>query len=142
MRGRAPTTRRNAYTGWLKGGCMSKYVVANCDEVEEGQRILVELEGKPIGIFNVDGEYKAYLSWCAHQSGPLCEGNISGTSSASFDPDTLQVTVEWIKEREILNCPWHGWEYDLEDGSCLSREGVVLPSFPVTVEDDEIIVEV
>lgn len=120
---------------------MAEYEVAQAEEIGEGERAVVQLEGKPIGVFNVNGEYRAYLSWCAHQSGPCCEGTVSGTSKAAFDPDTLEVEVEWIKEEEILNCPWHGWEYDLATGECLSRDGVVLPSFPVRVDDGRIFVE-
>jgi nitrite reductase/ring-hydroxylating ferredoxin subunit len=121
---------------------MTEYSVAEVDEIDEGERVLVQLEGKPVGVFNVEGELHAYLSWCAHQSGPCCEGNVTGTRSAKFDSETLQTELEWVKEGRILNCPWHGWEYDITDGTCLSREGVSLPSFPVSVRDGEIFVDV
>jgi nitrite reductase/ring-hydroxylating ferredoxin subunit len=121
---------------------MTEYTVAEADEIGDGERALVQLEGKPIGVFNVNGEYHAYLSWCAHQSGPCCEGNMTGTIVGSFDPDTLETDLEWVKEDEILNCPWHGWEYDITNGECLSREGVSLPSFPVSVQDGEVVVDV
>ncbi|WP_254525617.1 Rieske (2Fe-2S) protein [Natrinema caseinilyticum] len=119
---------------------MAEYTVADADEIDVGERILVQIEGKPIGIFNIDNEYVAYLSWCAHQSGPCAEGNITGTKTASFDPDTLQTDLEYVKEGEILNCPWHGWEYDLQSGECLSRDNISLASFPVSVDDGKIVV--
>lgn len=117
---------------------MAEYEVARAEEIGEGERAVVQLEGKPIGVFNVDGEYRAYLSWCAHQSGPCCEGTVSGTSRAAFDADTLEVEVEWIKEEEILNCPWHGWEYDLETGTHLGAADASLSTYPVTVEDETV----
>ncbi|MFB6129868.1 MAG: Rieske (2Fe-2S) protein [Salinigranum sp.] len=50
------------------------------------------------------------------------------------------MSLDYVKEDEILNCPWHGWEFDLTSGECLSRQGVQLPTHPVRIEDDEIVV--
>jgi nitrite reductase/ring-hydroxylating ferredoxin subunit len=119
---------------------MEDHVVAKEAEFSENERIIVQLKGREIAVFNVDGEYHAYTNWCAHQSGPICEGELSGTSEATFDPETLELELEWGREDEILNCPWHGWEYDVTTGECLSRKGIQLPEYPVRVEDDEIIV--
>ena len=43
---------------------MSKHVVANVEEIAPGGRKLVELEGRPIVIFNLEGEYFALLNRC------------------------------------------------------------------------------
>jgi nitrite reductase/ring-hydroxylating ferredoxin subunit len=119
---------------------MTDHVVCEADELGEGERVLVQLEGREIGVFNVDGELRAYTNWCAHQSGPICEGNITGTWEGSFDRDSLETSLEYCRDGEILNCPWHGWEYDIENGDCLSREGIKLPSHPVEVRDGEVVV--
>lgn len=118
------------------------FVVAPATELDEGERLVTELQGREIAVFLIDGEYYAYLNWCAHQSGPCCEGMLSGTflpsNGASTEPPELE--VEWTKEGQILNCPWHGWEYDVTTGECLSRPGIVLPSYPVEVRDGNIVV--
>ena len=119
---------------------MSDHVVADADELLPGERILVQLRGREIGIFNVDGELYAYTNWCPHQSGPCGEGNVTGTRAATFDRDTLRSELEYVKDGEILNCPWHGWEFDLTSGDCLSRGGVRLPAHQVRTEDGEIVV--
>lgn len=120
---------------------MTEHIVAKTDELRPGDRKVVQLEGREIGVFNVDGEYVAYSNWCSHQSGPVCEGNTTGTYEASFDRETLEYELEWCKEGHILNCPWHGWEYDVRNGSCLSRQKVKLPSYPVSVEDGNIVID-
>lgn len=120
---------------------MSQHEIASTAELEPGERILKLLEGREIAVFNLDGEIYAYTSWCPHQGGPCGEGSISGTLDATFDPETLQVRVEWTKDGEILNCPWHGWEYDIRTGECISRSGVRLPSHEVTVKDGKIFVD-
>lgn len=121
---------------------MAKHTVATEDELEDGDRTLIELEGKDIGVFNINGEYHAFASWCPHQGGPCCEGAVTGTSEASFDRDTLTVELDWTKDDEVLNCPWHGWEFDITSGQCLSDDRFSLPSYPVEVEDGKIIVDV
>ena len=119
---------------------MTDHAVATVDELDEGEHIVTQIEGREVGIFKVDGEYLAYTSWCAHQSGPICEGKLTGTTAASFDRDTLETETTWIKEGKVLTCPWHGWEYDITSGDCLSKEGIRLPSHEVRVEDGEIVV--
>lgn len=119
---------------------MSKHVVGHENELDEGERLVVQLEGREIGVFNVDGELRAYNNWCAHQAGPVCEGAVTGTFEAIFDEEALDTQLEYCREGEILNCPWHGWEYDLESGDCLSRQGVTLLSYPVEIRDGDIVV--
>jgi nitrite reductase/ring-hydroxylating ferredoxin subunit len=119
---------------------MTEYTVASTDELDDGDRIVVQLEGQEIGIFCVDGEYYAYTNWCIHQSGPVCEGMLSGTQTAEFDPESLEVELTWDRDGEIIACPWHGWEYDIGSGECLSREKARLVSYPVSTADGDVIV--
>lgn len=119
---------------------MTDHVVAQVGDLNDGDRLIVVLEGKEIAVFFVGGEYYAYLNWCAHQGGPVCEGMVTGMQTASFDREHLETTLSWDRDGKILNCPWHGWKYDITDGDCLSREDTSLPSFPVHVDDGQIIV--
>lgn len=118
------------------------HTVASVDELEDGERIIVEIEGREIGVFKVDDEYYAYLNWCVHQGGPLCEGSLTGRVEASYDRTSLQTEIEWTAEKETLICPWHDWEYDVRSGECLSSRGYELPSYPVDVDDGEINVHI
>lgn len=119
---------------------MSEHVVCEVDDLDSGERLVVQLEGKEIGVFCRDNEYHAYLNWCPHQGGPVCEGDLTGTQESTFDRETLELETEWTQEGEILNCPWHGWEFDINTGDCLSREKIKLPTYPITVNNGQIIV--
>lgn len=121
---------------------MSETIVAHEDELSEGDRIIAQVEGREVAVFNIDGEYLAYLNWCAHQAGPCGEGPLTGTLEGSYDSDSREVELKWTREGHVLNCPWHGWEYDITTGECLSNEDVLLPRYPVRVEDGDIIVSV
>ena len=48
---------------------MSKHIVATIDEIPVGGRKIVEIEGKSIGVFNIDGAF-----FCATQSLSTCRG--------------------------------------------------------------------
>lgn len=117
-----------------------EYVVADGDAVADGDRIVVDIDGREIGVFRIDGEYYAYPNVCQHQQGPLCEGTVTGTVDASFDREELDLEIDWTDEGEVLSCPWHGWEYHLRTGQCLSRTDLRLPSFPIEERDGDVVV--
>ena len=110
------------------------YVTAAAD-VDPGERAIVEVEGREIAVFNVDGGYHGLANYCVHMGGPVCEGMISGMFTA--DEDGRMV---YDREDEIVSCPWHGWEYDITTGECLSKEEATLPSHPVRIDGDDVVV--
>lgn len=118
----------------------NEHVVAEAGELADGDRVVVEIDGRSLGVFYLDGDYYAYPNVCQHQQGPLCEGPVKGTTEASFDRDSLDLEIDWTDEGEILSCPWHGWEYHLRTGQCLSRTDLKLPSFPVEERDGDVVV--
>lgn len=120
---------------------MTEYNISRATDIQPGERKIVELEGKEVCVFNVNGDYHALLNWCVHQGGPCCEGPVSGTYKASFDRESLETELEWVDEGKILTCPWHGWEYDITTGNCLSDTDRKLPKYPVQVENGDVIVE-
>jgi len=121
---------------------MSEHTVGKQSELDDGDRLVVELEGRDVAVFNVDGEYYAYTNWCAHQGGPVCEGQTTGRKEATFDRETLETELNWVREGEILTCPWHAWEYDLVSGECKSRNGIQLISHQVEVRGEDLVVSV
>ncbi|MDJ1434398.1 Rieske 2Fe-2S domain-containing protein [Halostagnicola sp. A-GB9-2] len=121
---------------------MAEHSIVEASELADGDHLVVELEGREIGVFNIDGDYYAHTNWCAHQSGPVCEGQTAGFLDAEFNRESLETDIEWTREDEIIACPWHGWEFDLVTGECHSKPGVQLISHDVFVEDGEIVVSV
>ena len=111
-----------------------RYTVAQIDEVGPGERTIMEIGGRSIGLFNVNGEYRAVLNLCPHAFAPVCQGSVRGTTAIS-QPGTYR----WHKEGQILACPWHGWEFDLLTGEC-TVDRRRLHFFEVEIVDDEIVV--
>lgn len=111
---------------------MSTHVVARTSELPPGERKIVEVEGRSIGVFNVHGEYYALRNACPHQGAPLCLGSVQGTAVPSRPGE-----YRWEREGEILRCPWHGWEFDLTTGqSIFNPHRTRVRSYQVTVSSD------
>ena len=108
---------------------MRRVVVARADEIAPGERKLVRVGGRSIGVFNVGGEYFALRNRCPHQGGPLCEG-FQFASLRSGGPG------EYARgdDGEIIRCPWHGWEFSVRTGrSWFDPERTRVRSYPAGV---------
>jgi nitrite reductase/ring-hydroxylating ferredoxin subunit len=90
---------------------MPKYVVGTVEEIAPGTHKIVEVGGRSIGVYNVNGEYFAILNRCPHQAGPLCKGNTYGFLKSGGVGE-----YEYSRPGEIVRCPWHGWEFDVKTG--------------------------
>ena len=107
-----------------------RYRVCTTEELQPGERKIVDAGGRSIGVFNVGGSYHALLNLCPHQRGPLCLGQVTGTMLPSEVGE-----FRYDLEGRIIRCPWHGWEFDLTTGkSVFKPDRVKLKVYPVTVE--------
>jgi nitrite reductase/ring-hydroxylating ferredoxin subunit len=109
---------------------MGKHVVAPLEDLPPGSRKLVTIDGRPIAIFNVGGEFFALVDRCPHRGGSLCQGKLTGLVQ-SAEPGAYA----YSRPGEILRCPWHGWEFDIRTGkSRCDPERVRAKSYPVAIE--------
>jgi len=102
---------------------MGKILVGKVSDITSGKMIMVSTDGKDILVTNVDGNYYAMDDTCTHAGASLSEGSLDGST---------------------VTCPWHGSTWDCKTGKMIAF-GVQLndlPSYKVTVESDEIFVEV
>jgi nitrite reductase/ring-hydroxylating ferredoxin subunit len=112
-----------------------EYDVAHVADVPEGAHIVVEVAGREVGVFNVQGSYYALPNVCFHQNGPLCRGTVSGTLAASAETGWK---LAWVHEGEIIVCPWHSLEYNIATGQCLAYPSRRLPTYLVRIDDERI----
>jgi nitrite reductase/ring-hydroxylating ferredoxin subunit len=135
-----------------------KHVVAAVSEIPPGGRKLVTADGRAIVVFNVGGEFFALSNRCPHRGGNLSKGLLTGLV-LSDGPGQYQ----YIRQGEIIRCPWHSWEFDIrtgrswcdperlrarnyavsvEPGARVVEGPYVAETFPVTIENDYVVVEV
>ena len=102
----------------LDEGVLEFIAVAAVAEIGNGERLLIEIDGKPIAVFNIAGKYFAIDDICSHDEGPLADGELDGHS---------------------IECPRHGARFDLESGKVLSMPAVAdIAAYPLRVRNDEI----
>jgi nitrite reductase (NADH) small subunit len=88
-----------------------RHVLGKAVDLPPGQRKIVHVQGRSIGVFNANGTFYALRNQCPHQGAPLCEGPVSGTCLPSGAGQFV-----YARDGEILRCPWHGWEFDVTNG--------------------------
>ena len=120
---------------------MTQVPICHVDELPVGERKIVELEGKPIGVFNIEGKYYAASNTCPHRGGPVCTGRVGNELLADFVGVGLRVK-EHFGPNLVLACPWHGWEFNMETGVHLGDPHISLPVYKVIVQDKELFIEI
>lgn len=120
---------------------MGEHAVARVEDIPEGGRIVVTVEGRSIGVIRSGGRYYALRNRCAHQGGPACEGAIVPTLSASVT-ERGRVKEFFDESRMVVCCPWHGWEYEVETGVLVADRTRRIATYPVRVEDGDVYVKV
>lgn len=116
---------------------MPRHVVATVDEIPDGERKLVAVDGRDIVIFNVKGEFLALLDRCPHQGGSLCGGVLTG-----FLESDSPGRYAYSRPGEFIRCPWHGWHFDIRTGqSWGDPERVFTKNYNVDVAEGSTLVE-
>ena len=114
--------------------------------------------GREIVVFHVNGEFFALLNRCPHEGAPLakaaCVAHLQSDEPGEYKRSRVG---------ELLRCAWHGWEFDMrtgqsyfdpqhtrvraypvavEAGETLAKGPYVAETFPVTVEESYVLIEV
>lgn len=98
-----------------------EFLVAAEAEIPEGERKIVEIEGRSIGVFHQDDNWYAVSNSCLHRGGPVATGTL---------------------RENVLTCPWHGYQYYLTTGELIQDPKAKLEQFPVDVRDGQIYLKI
>jgi nitrite reductase (NADH) small subunit len=85
-----------------------------------GSAMQVEIGDNAVAVCNVGGILYAIDGICPHSGGPLGHGALDGP---------------------ILTCPYHAREFDCRTGTSDTDGYLPLTTYPVKVEDGEILVD-
>jgi 3-phenylpropionate/trans-cinnamate dioxygenase ferredoxin subunit len=95
----------------LDHGKLEYIPVGSVEELKTGERLFIEIDGKPIVILNINSQYYAFADVCSHDDGPVGEGELEGY--------------------EII-CPRHGARFDIRTGKALVLPAFVdIPAYPI-----------
>jgi ferredoxin-thioredoxin reductase catalytic chain len=94
--------------------------VARADDMRDGDVRHVKIGTRDIALARAGGRYHSLSNVCRHAFAPLSDGYMDGYA---------------------LMCPWHGWRYDVRDGTTDHPDADV-KTYPVEVVDGEVRVKV
>lgn len=98
-----------------------RFKVAMLSDLPPGTGRQVQIEGRPVAVFNVGGEVYAMAGACSHRGGPLGEGKLEGS---------------------VVTCPWHGARFDASTGRVLAPPASTnMVCYRVVVEGDAIMID-
>ncbi len=102
----------------LDEGQLEYIAIASVDELNDGERLFIEIDGQPIMVIRLANQYYAIADKCSHDDGPVGEGTLEG-----FD----------------IICPRHGARFDIRTGRVLALPAFVdIPAYPVRVNEGQI----
>ncbi len=117
-----------------------KYRVCHVDEIAPGDKRGFTIKNIPIVVVHSkQGEFYALYGLCPHQRCSLAAGVLGGLTVASQPGEPF----EYIREGEILRCPWHAFSYDVTTGACLTDAKTMrVKTYPLSISNQEVFLEV
>ena len=96
--------------------------VAQASDLAPGGKKLLDIDGRAVALFNVNGTFYAIDDVCTHDGGPLAEGELRGCE---------------------IECPRHGARFDVRSGAALCMPAIEpVATHQVKVEDGAVFVRV
>lgn len=106
--------------GVMLGSRTAKVRACEVKELVEGCGKLVTVHEKALALFVVAGKILAIDAECPHEGGPLQDGTM---------------------EAGCVVCPWHAYRFDLASGRCETDLSLSVKTYPTSVEDGWVYVE-
>jgi nitrite reductase/ring-hydroxylating ferredoxin subunit len=101
---------------------------------DEGEVRLLDLAGRRVGLYRVNGSLHALADRCPHRGAPICSGKV-------VTPIEVRDGVLVLGARKaVVRCPWHKWEFDIATGRCLVDDRLVVRRYAVAIDGDEVVV--
>jgi nitrite reductase/ring-hydroxylating ferredoxin subunit len=119
---------------------MAEKLVAKAAEMKDGDRRIVFVGDNEIGVFRHEGKYYAYSNFCLHQGGPACEGLTIARVEERLRPDKTSMGLYFSENEMHFACPWHGMEYDMKTGECVSNRKLKLKKYKTLQKGDDLYV--
>ena len=99
-------------TSWIKVGTEEQFA--------DGALHTVSIERQRVVVARLKGQLFAFDAFCPHAQGPMERSEIEGA---------------------IVSCPLHAWRFDLENGGRELHGYRSLTTYPVTVNDGQVLVD-
>ncbi|MQA91547.1 MAG: Rieske 2Fe-2S domain-containing protein [Gemmatimonas sp.] len=117
-----------------------EYPVGQASDFSERQARVFVINGIEIGVYRRGSRFYAYRNTCPHQGGPVCEGMVLGKVEPNVEGDRTITGERFSEDLLHIVCPWHGYEYDLTTGRCVTDSRMRLRTHDVVQRGEELYV--
>lgn len=98
-----------------------KVLVGKAADLQQGMAARVVVEGTPVAVFNVEGQFYAIADTCTHEEASLSEGYV---------------------DEDVVECPKHGAMFHIPTGQVRSLPAThSVATFSTVVEGADLYVE-
>lgn len=94
--------------------------VLKTSELEDSQGTTVFVNERDLALYKYEGDFYALDNTCVHRQGKLGDGHMDGAN---------------------VICPLHGWDYDVKTGISRWNNNETVPTYPVKVEGDIVMID-
>lgn len=102
-------------------------------------RKVIEIDGVEVGVFKVQGEFRAWLNVCPHFGGPVCQGRIIPKVDEDIADDGKSRGLVFSTTKVNIVCPWHAYEFDILTGRHHGNSRVRLRPVELKLVDGDVI---
>ena len=107
-------------------------------DVPDGEHIVVDVNGRSVGIFNVERR----VLRAAEPVPASGRSDVRGPDGRPAWSPTVPASSASTTDHKLLACPWHGWEFDIKTGqSYFDPMRTRIRQYPVEVEDGHLVAE-
>jgi nitrite reductase (NADH) small subunit len=115
-----------------------RHDVCASEELRAGQLAPLRVGERDIVVVRAnDGRLHAVAGRCLHQGAGLAGGRLL----ADVDGDRPG-EYRLVDGRDVIKCPWHGYEYELESGCAMFDRRRRLRTYEVAEHEGRVVVEV
>lgn len=87
------------------------------EDLPEGNCKTIEISGgRELALYHVNGEFYATENFCPHKGAQLALGKLCN---------------------HVIECEWHGWQFDVQTGECLTVSERIA-TYAVVIEEGNI----
>jgi len=112
------------------------HVVGRVADLPPGSVAYVDAGPHGVAVYNVGGEFHALSNYCPHMGAPICRGMVSGVAE-----EDERGRARWTRDGEIVECPWHGWKFNIADGRSLSKPVQRIRKYTISIVDDQVLLD-
>ena len=117
-----------------------KHRVCHVEDIPRGEKRAYNVKNHPIMVVHSQqGDFYAIYDRCPHQHAALSEGILGGLTYAAQPGGEF----EYVREGQIIRCPWHGFSFDVTTGACLvATEKLRVKTYPLTIVEREVFLDI